>query len=86
VQSEDQRTVIIPDYRIGDISSPRVANLEALTAVIAHFSKVIDGKEPSIMGGERGLRIVRILERSQKVLDETIQRDRELRQTSGLAR
>lgn len=79
LQSEDQRTVIIPGYRIGDIYSPRIANREALTSVIEHFSRVIDGKEKSIMSGERGLRVVRILEASQKVLDATILQSRDIR-------
>ncbi len=85
VQPEDQRPVIIPAYRIGDISSPRLANREALTSVIEHFANVINGNETSIMSGERGLRVVRILEASQKVLDENLLRSREM-QTSGLAR
>jgi predicted dehydrogenase len=79
VQPEDQRPVIIPDYRIGDIYSPRVANGEALTAVIEHFAQVIDGKESSIMSGERGLRIVRILEASQSALDESIRHNQGMR-------
>ena len=69
IQPEDEREVIIPEYRIGDIYSPRVAGHEALTGVIGHFARVIDRQEDSIMSGERGLRIVRILEASQKVLD-----------------
>jgi predicted dehydrogenase len=85
VQPEDQRTVIIPGYRIGDVSSPRLANREALASVIEHFANVINGKEKSIMSGERGLRIVRILEASQKVLDDNLKHAREI-QTSGLAR
>lgn len=70
VQSEDQRPVIIPGYRIGDIYSPRLATREALLGVVEHFARVIDGKETSIMSGERGLRVVRTLEASQKVLEE----------------
>jgi predicted dehydrogenase len=73
VQSEDQRQVIIPGYRIGDIYSPRLANREALAGVIEHFARVIDGKEASIMSGDHGLRIVRILEASQRVLDKNLQ-------------
>lgn len=81
VQAEDQRPVIIPAYRIGDIYSPRLASREALSSVIEHFAEVISGKAKSIMSGERGLRIVRILEASQKVLNESIQRDRNSRQS-----
>jgi predicted dehydrogenase len=73
VQSEDQRQVIIPGYRIGDIYSPRLANREALAGVIEHFARVISGKETSIMNGQHGLRMVRILEASQRVLDKNLQ-------------
>ena len=72
IQSEDQRQVIIPGYRIGDIYSPRVANREALAGVIEHFAHVIAGKERGIMTGEHGLRIVRVLEAAQKVLDQNL--------------
>ena len=85
VQPEDERTVIVPGYRIGDISSPRLDNREALLSVIEHFAHVIDGKEASIMSGERGLRVVRILEASQKVLDENLRHSREI-QGSGRTR
>lgn len=75
VQSEDQRPVIIPGYRIGDIYSPRLSGGEALAGVAAHFANVIRGKEASIMGGDRGLRVVRILEAAQNVLDKNLQSD-----------
>lgn len=79
IQAEDERQVIIPDYRIGDIHSPRLANQEALKLVIEHFAHVIDGKAQSILSGERGLRVVRILEASRKVLDESLQSNRDSR-------
>ncbi|HEY8322473.1 MAG TPA: hypothetical protein VIG46_11855, partial [Candidatus Baltobacteraceae bacterium] len=68
-------------YRIGDIHSPRLANGEALVAVIRHFAEVIDGRTQSIMSGERGLRVVRILEEGQKALDATLQRNRDARRS-----
>ena len=57
------------DYRIGDIYSPRVSNREALTGPCEHFAHVIAGRTPSSWTGERGLRIVRILEAAQKIFD-----------------
>jgi predicted dehydrogenase len=83
VQPEDQRTVIIPDYRIGDIYSPRLGTHEALTAVIRHFAEVIEGDTVSIMSGERGLRVVRVLEASQQILDQNLERDRTLAASSS---
>jgi predicted dehydrogenase len=69
---EDQRSVIIPDYRIGDIYSPRVPNREALAGVVEHFAQVVAGARSSIMDGRRGLRIVRILESAQKIFNEEL--------------
>jgi len=82
VQAEEQRDTIMPSYRIGDIHSPRLANVEALSSVVRHFAEVIDGKTESIMGGDRGLRVVRILEAGQKALDRSLERNRELRQSA----
>jgi len=72
-QPEEERSVIVPDYRIGDIYSPRVPNKEALGGVLEHFARVITGGESCVMGAERGLRIVRILEAAQKALDHSLE-------------
>jgi predicted dehydrogenase len=69
---EDQRLTIIPQYRVGDIYSPRVSNREALANMVDHFAAVIAGKSPSIADAERGLRVVRILERAQAALDRSL--------------
>lgn len=71
-QSEEQRRKIMPEYRIGDVLSPRVLQREALEGVVDHFAAVIDGRETSIMDGERGLRVVRTLERAQTILDQRL--------------
>jgi predicted dehydrogenase len=71
-QPEAERAHIIPDYRIGDIYSPRVPIREALCGVADHFIKVIRGEERSIMDGERGLRVVRLLETAQEVLSRNL--------------
>ena len=76
-QPEQARRTIIPDYRIGDVWSPRISNREALASAVEHFGKVIAGKERSLMSGEHGLNIVHLLEWSQKVLDESISKSRE---------
>jgi predicted dehydrogenase len=68
-QSESERSTIMPDYRIGDIHSPRIARHEALSRVLDHFAAVIQGAESSVMDGNKGLRIVRILEQAQQQLD-----------------
>lgn len=78
-QPEEAKDVIIPDYRIGDIFSPRVSNREALAAVVEHFGAVIRGREQSIMDGRKGLRIVRTLERAQQALDASLKITQNLR-------
>lgn len=74
VHAEDERFTIIPEYRIGDIHSPRIANAEALAGVVRHFANVIEKRERSIMSGEHGLRVVRMLEAAQAALDESLKR------------
>jgi predicted dehydrogenase len=70
--SEDERATIIPEYRIGDIYSPRVLHNEALAGVVEHFARVIHGTQPSIMDGMRGLGVVRVLEDAQRRLDRNL--------------
>lgn len=69
---EADRSTIIPEYRIGDIYSPRILSSEALAGVVGHFAEVIGGKTQSIMDGERGLSIVRILDDAQRKLDRNL--------------
>lgn len=74
IHPRDERFTIIPGYRIGDIYSPRIPSVEALAGVVRHFASVIEGREPSIMGGEQGLRVVRMLEAAQTALDASLAR------------
>jgi predicted dehydrogenase len=71
-QQEEQRTHIMPSYRIGDIYSPRVSDCEPLAGVVTHFGKVIAGREEPIMDGRKGLRIVDMLEQAQSSLDASL--------------
>ncbi len=71
-QPESERITIIPEYRIGDIYSPRVPSREALVGMIEHFANVIKGHEAPIMGGDKGLRVVRMLESAQASLDASL--------------
>ena len=71
-QSQEDRNVLLAEFRSGDILSPRVSTREALAGVVEHFAKVIAGQERSIMDGRSGMRIVRILEAAQRVLDESL--------------
>jgi predicted dehydrogenase len=73
-QPEPNRSTILPDYRIGDIFSPRVPKHEALTGVVEHFGQVIAGLQGSIMDGRKGLKVVRTIERAQLSLDSYFKR------------
>ena len=72
LHTEEQRPLIVPQYRIGDIHSPRVPISEALAGVAEHFVKVIHGETRSIMDGNKGLRVVRLLEMAQHQLDKNL--------------
>lgn len=72
VLSNEQRDVIVPNYRIGDVYAPRIPTGEPLAAVVRHFQQVIEGTEVSIMDGRKGLRITRTLEWAQRVLDANL--------------
>ena len=69
---EDQRATIVPDYRAGDIYSPRISRREALAGVVNHFAGVIRGNQAPMMDGSRGLKVVRVLEQAQQVLDRNL--------------
>jgi predicted dehydrogenase len=72
VHPRSERLAIVPSYRIGDISSPRIANREALGSVVEEFAKVIINRVPSIIDGRQGVRVVRMLEQAQVSLDTVL--------------
>ena len=74
IRSADERLALTPEYRIGDIHSPRIASVEALAGVVRHFADVIEGRERSIMSGEHALRVVRMLEAAQTSLEASLER------------
>jgi len=72
IQPEDQRRTLVPSYRIGDVLSPRIRGHEPLAAVVEHFRRVIAGEEASLLSGQHGLQIVRLLEQTQVALDASL--------------
>jgi len=78
-QPEEQRGLLMPTYRIGDIYSPRVEQPEPLAELVEHFRAVIAGREESIMDGGRGLRVVRMLTAAQDALDHSLKTTADLR-------
>jgi predicted dehydrogenase len=71
-RSEDERSVFLPGYRIGDIHSPRLGYSEPLANVIEHFRQMITGKHNSPADGRAGLEVVELLERTQHALDTSL--------------
>jgi predicted dehydrogenase len=69
----DQQTGSYGEYitRSGDIWSPRLSNEEPLRTECAHFVDAIRAGTSPISDGESGLRVVRVLERLQRSLDES---------------
>lgn len=62
---EDKRKILI-DYRIGDIFVPKVEMKEALLEMAKDFINSINSGNSPISSGDIGLRVVKILELSQK--------------------
>lgn len=81
--TQAERATIIPDYRLGDIYSPRVSRQEALSGVANHFADVISGAKASIMDGESGLKVLRVLEEAQAVLEQSLRRVADGRRTAS---
>jgi predicted dehydrogenase len=72
IHPESQRRTLVPSYRIGDVLSPRISSHEPVAAVVEHFRRVIAGEVASLLDGQRGLRIVRLLEQTQAALDASL--------------
>lgn len=54
--------------REGDISIPKIPNVEPLAAELAHFVRVARGTEAPRAGAEDGVRVVRVLEAASRSL------------------
>ena len=68
-QPRQDREIILPSYRIGEVTSPRLDGNEPLVDVIEHFRRVILGQETARSDGDMGRRVLRTLERAQAALD-----------------
>lgn len=63
------REIILPNYRIGSVTSPRLAGNEPLVDVVDHFRQVILGQATPRSDGRMGRRVLRTIERAQAALD-----------------
>lgn len=70
------REIILPAYRIGSVTSPRLCGAEPLALALAHFGQVIRGEAAPRSDGRLGRRIVRTLERAQGALDASLEQAR----------
>lgn len=66
------REIILPNYRIGSVSSPRLGGNEPLVDVVEHFRQVIAGEAAPRTDGRLGRRVLRTLERAQAALDVSL--------------
>jgi len=66
-----QHAVGVSSWTTG-VLSPRIRAHEPLAAVVEHFRRVIAGAEASLLSGQHGLQIVRLLEQTQVALDASL--------------
>ncbi len=75
---ESKRDAILASYRVGDVSSPRLPDVEPLAGLVEHFRRVLSGRERSRADGRHGLRVLRTMERAQAALDASLRQVRRL--------
>lgn len=56
--------------RTGDIISPNIPQEDALYNSIIHFTECIRTGQPSMSGGEQGLKVVRILDKARRQMEK----------------
>lgn len=66
IKSEEDKTKILVDYRVGDIYVPKLNNTEALYAMASDFIDSIQQKSTPKASAQIGATVVKILEASQK--------------------
>jgi predicted dehydrogenase len=66
VKTADQVYNMLIQYRTGDMYCPKVESIEALKAEVGHIVDCIDDGKSSIISGESGLMVTKILEASDQ--------------------
>jgi len=66
VKTEEEKTKILVDYRVGDIYVPKLDSTEALANMAKDFVNAIIYNQTPRSNAELGLRVVEILEAAQK--------------------
>jgi hypothetical protein len=70
LRSESERGIMLMDYRIGDIYTPKIPQTEALFLVASDFLGAIMKGNIPISNSKLGLEVVSVLEASEKSLKE----------------
>jgi predicted dehydrogenase len=65
-KTDEDRKMIMVDYRTGDIFIPKVSTREALAVMASDFIQSITDKKPPKASARLGLQVVQILEASQE--------------------
>lgn len=71
---EPERSALLPEYRAGDMYSPRVDRREALASVCAHFAECVRSRACPRTGGPEGLAVVGVLEAAERSLRQAGER------------
>ncbi|MEJ2544735.1 MAG: Gfo/Idh/MocA family oxidoreductase [Calditrichaceae bacterium] len=64
IQTADQVYNMLIQYRTGDMYCPKIESIEALKEEVGHIVECIDNGKSSIISGESGLMVTKILEAS----------------------
>lgn len=70
LKTEEDKTKILVDYRVGDIYVPKLDNTEALASLARDFVQCILHAQTPRSHAELGLRVVQILEAAQKSIKQ----------------
>lgn len=70
VSDIEARKQILVSYRRGDMRAPAIANREALGVELKEIAASLAGKPAVVTVGEDGLEVVRVLEASQRSLEQ----------------
>jgi predicted dehydrogenase len=68
-KTDEERTKILVDYRVGDISVPKIESSEALTLMALDFINSIESGSSPISNSKLGVEVVKILEAAQKSIE-----------------
>lgn len=67
-KTDEERYANLVSYRVGDMMAPKLDLTEALTVEVAHFVDCVLNKKKPITDGAAGLRVVQILEATDRAM------------------